>query len=1365
MKRYSNNHMPTPLDLFRPCALPVLLSIAVVVGWCLSADRADAADSAAAVMIPAQAPRDTMPDPADLVAWPEEIYPVFSPSSPVNATWLMDAPAGKHGPVAPGKDGRLRFGDGTPARFWGTTLVYGMTFPEKKEEIVPLADAIAAYGYNLVRFHHNDLNWRGIGYIKAGSSYELDPTDIDRLDLLASELIKRGIYLYVDCLDSRQLLADVGLEGWEDMKDNTGWKGLFPHPAVVAAWKRAAQIFLDHTNPYTGRRWADEPAVAVVECINENGPFWDWNFKISARFRTWCDQQWNAWLRDAYHDRANLDKQWTDANGQAGLFADEDPAKDNVFHPPLAPVLEWDRPNHSKTRGAARVNDYYRFLADQSRGFYEDAVKHLRGIGYKSLIIGSHELQGPLDEFTEARSTGTLASHLYANAATAWGARPGSKGVVVEGVDVRSNNWFANLLRVKVAGVPGVNGEWTGGSLTNRADVNVAVAAACAFQRVDASAHFSLAHRWAGAQLPAKDCFFDWQDYRKAFGMTFTSMHDIPWMSANRVCAAIFIRGDLAPAKVKVHVAYSDEDLLEQNLHALGISGGGGTIGDAALFLPLIHQVECISFATAYEGDADVVFMTGRTASGDYRKARHAVLVGDNPYLDHHHQRRDLGAPARAVAPGVKIATLEKPTVFTVTAPWRAARKLSFARYEGAIERASVPTGATPIGTSEDGAYVLGWIDDRFLVLPNGRAFGDAIHDTRWLYRLYLEACHRWKIPVGANSADAGEYVTDTGEMTVDWAHGTMVIDTPRTQGFSGYAGLRGDNRASHFACAIEQPYATVLLTSVDGRPLAESARMLLVANGRDQNTGEVVETKAGGHLELVKSGSAPILVEALRGSATLRGVKAKELTVRALDHRGRRLGTVETTATDDTLTIPLSPRWKTVWFEISSKESVGEDAPAADIAAWPAAAGAAPVAVTKPKLIALDAFFAAINQPGDAPSGGTAAPAAGARVVLAEGAALTPQAYGNAKAANGADGAELTFGKINQEWYGGVGFAIVVPAGTDASACTGIVLSLKGDGTQPREAYLDLKLAGGGSFRSRNINAMFESDDWHEVVLSQVDFKASGKDQKDAPIAWDKIQRIDVSCVGPLMEAKSQGVLRSVQLAMKAADAAAPGTPDQQKLPALPPITPLEGPRLAIPFVPGATFEADGKPTEAAWRQAVGIAMDEDQVPAWQFTGTFLATGTRSAKETASFWLVATEEGLGLVAVVDKGEATVIANQGDWWRNDCVEVFSDAKLALDKPTKQLFLAYRRADVDKAAASDAGIRIGRASLARGYLLEALIPWASLGFAAMPVGEFGIDLQADIVHANGASVQLCYATGTNEAYMSAKRYLTAKIRTP
>ena len=1329
--------------------------------------------------IPVAPPKQALPAKEDLIKWHLPGYPVFAKDSIGNLqNWLLDAPAGKHGHVKVLPSGQLEFTDGSPANFWGTTTVFGTTFPEKREEVIKLADAIASRGYNMVRFHHNDIARAGLGYLQTDpqSNHLLDKKGMDRLDFFIAELIKRGVYIYIDIVDYRTFKAEDGFEDYKEFKKlgNYGWKGVFPHPKIVAAWKRSVKSLLNHKNPYTGKTYGEDPAMVTIEIINENGPFWDWSFKVTPSILKWYDEEWNKWLLKKYKTRDALDAAWTDSKGVKGLFKNEDPVKGNVFRPRLGKIDEWDRSYRSKTSGAARYNDYNRYLSEITVNFYKTAKKHIRDLGFKGVVIGSHELRGPLNRYTEFKGTGTVAAHLYAPDMVAWRARPGNSGVSVNGVDVTANNWFSNFQRVKVQGAPGINGEWTARGKVYRADGNLAVAAGSAFQGLTQSAHFSYGHRWRKVRMPDYNDMFIYKHYMNKIAFNFSNHHDFPWMVINRICAPLFIRKDFKKPINKIHIGYSRSDIYEQNLHALGLSGGSGSIGGASNFLPLMHNLECKFFDDVYDGDADVVFMTGRSSSGDYSKAKHAVLVGDNPYVDPYHKVRDIGLPAKKVHPGVKVVTLDKPVEFAVKWPWEKEKKLKFDSLEGAIELSSIPAGAQAIGKSADGKYTLGWLDDRFLVLPNGRSFQNAVADARWLYRLYLASCKRWQINTGKNSLDNHTIFTDTGEMAVDWGYGTLQIDTPKTQGFSGFMGWRKSNVTADLECSTENPYANVVATAADNVPLSQSKKILLVAVGRMQNSGEKLGRNKAGQFTVVKTGKAPCLVEGIRGSVKLKNVNAEKMRIFALGQTGNRLGEISSATREaGVLNFRLSPEWGTLWYEISVAE--GQDVKLAKTDSWPLALTPAPT-YPKPKLIPLNKYFKLINSRSGAKKAKTITVAKDSSRVMLKSykAGQKVFAYGNAKASIDLDEEKqdvmrIQFGKIDRQWFGGTWMDVKPQIALKQQDINGIGLQFKGDGTKPRDSYIYVSLASGGKYRSQNINTAFEDDSWRDLILKADSFVVDPALVKKKPEVAKKlaptpdlsqVKRIDFVCVGPLMDQSSVGYISNIYLAVKKSASQTVGNPIRTKITATK--VPLTR-KISLPYVETAGIKADGIIDEKVWEKALGLSIDETTVPEWHFFGSHIVDGKRNKKQKADFWILATDKGLALIAKVKTGNDQVISEKEAWWMGDCVEVFSDVENKGAKPTKQLFLGYKRSGADVPSSSGKNVKIGRAKLSDGYLLEALISWQDLGFKDVPDKEFGLEFQVDFAApGKGRVLQMCYGTGTNEAYIKSDQYLKVKL---
>jgi hypothetical protein len=80
--------------------------------------------------------------------------------------------------------------------------------------------------------------------------------------------------------------------------------------------------------------------------------------------------------------------------------------------------------------------------------------------------------------------------------------------------------------------------------------------------------------------------------------------------------------------------------------------------------------------------------------------------------------------------------------------------------------------------------------------------------------------------------------VSDTGEVRHDWGRGLITVDTARSQGFTGFPGatpvrlrdVRVELRGGRFA--------SVVVASLDGEPIAASRRLLITAVGRAANDG-----------------------------------------------------------------------------------------------------------------------------------------------------------------------------------------------------------------------------------------------------------------------------------------------------------------------------------------------------------------------------------------------------------------------------------------------------------------------------------------------------------------------------------------------
>jgi len=224
-------------------------------------------------------------------------------------------------PVTVGADGHFVAGR-ERIRFLGVNLCFGACFPQQ-EDAPKIAARMAKFGINIVRFHHMDMQ-RFPNGIWAGSR-QLSPEALARLDFFIAQLQRRGIYVNLNLLVSRQFTAADGLPA---EIEKVGWKeqatvGFFSTPALELQ-KEYARALLTHQNPHTGRTYAEEPGVACVEIHNENGLIHSWLGgvidELPAVFQRDLQLRWNVWLRQRYGTTDKLRAAW---NARAEPVGDE----------------------------------------------------------------------------------------------------------------------------------------------------------------------------------------------------------------------------------------------------------------------------------------------------------------------------------------------------------------------------------------------------------------------------------------------------------------------------------------------------------------------------------------------------------------------------------------------------------------------------------------------------------------------------------------------------------------------------------------------------------------------------------------------------------------------------------------------------------------------------------------------------------------------------------------------------------------------------------------------------------------------------------------------------------------------------------
>ncbi len=229
----------------------------------------------------------------------------------VNLSFLLDAPAGKGGFIRI-RNGHLAKPNGERFRIWGVNFTAASCFPSKENAPV-VAEHLARFGINCVRFHFLDSNWSGSLFVKGrDNTRALDPQQFDRLDYFIAELKKRGIYTNLNLNVGRNYRKGDGVKDYEYLGLAKVVNYFDEH--IQSLHKEYAKQLLTHHNPYTKSEYRYEPAIAVVEMVNENSIVEAWfSDRLLGKNKkkhpgTWADitpwyanqltKRYNEWLKE-----------------------------------------------------------------------------------------------------------------------------------------------------------------------------------------------------------------------------------------------------------------------------------------------------------------------------------------------------------------------------------------------------------------------------------------------------------------------------------------------------------------------------------------------------------------------------------------------------------------------------------------------------------------------------------------------------------------------------------------------------------------------------------------------------------------------------------------------------------------------------------------------------------------------------------------------------------------------------------------------------------------------------------------------------------------------------------------------------------
>lgn len=315
-------------------------------------------------------------------------------TSRINMQNWLHKPAGRHGFVQMKKDD-LVFSDGTPVKFWGVNIAGNKPFVPQ-DEAKKWAHFMAAYGINAVRFHK--FTWDATDGVH---STQLTEEKWKAFDFFNSELKSKGIYyawshIYghrVRPADSSRLLAYKEVAEtkfpWSHINGTTASLVNFAEDLQALNIELTVNM-LNHVNPVTGLRYADDPALACIELQNEDNIFWsamEATLKQTPTYRALLCRKFSSWLKNKYRTNGALEAAW----GKEALPKDESLEKATIYPQPNHGLFshESEKASKNKTPLPKHIVDKALFLYEEQTKFYSKFEKAIRNTGYKGLLVGS----------------------------------------------------------------------------------------------------------------------------------------------------------------------------------------------------------------------------------------------------------------------------------------------------------------------------------------------------------------------------------------------------------------------------------------------------------------------------------------------------------------------------------------------------------------------------------------------------------------------------------------------------------------------------------------------------------------------------------------------------------------------------------------------------------------------------------------------------------------------------------------------------------------------------------------------------------------------------------------------------------------
>lgn len=438
--------------------------------------------------------------------------------------------AGSKGWVQVDQGGHLHFErDGHAQRFLCASMVPSAPnggLPNKVEAD-RWVEQLSRMGYNLVRLHYIDA----ILMTGRKGDFDYDPVELDRLHYLMARLKSAGIYWIADAMTSNNgAYGDVQPHRWIHRHNLT--ERLLYDPSALEHWKRLVTSLWGQVNPYTGLTPIHDPAMLGVILVNEGSLAF--LATLRGEYPKELQAPFGVWLASRYRDAAALNKSWAAEVSKGDQFGRS---------------AELPR----KIRGTGqRDRDFSTFVAELELNLFKNMDAHIRARGFKGLTTAYNNWKVYNADVSRG-AVGWIDMHGYQSLPSG-AIQPGSKleqssifdTAGLYGRQIADTRQWGKPFTVTEYGQPFWN--------TWRHESAAWIPALAAFQDWDAICQF--------AELPVILSYGESGTPRRQAMYPFGVGADPIARGGERLAALLFLRGDVAPSRVRVKLGLDQKQVF-----------------------------------------------------------------------------------------------------------------------------------------------------------------------------------------------------------------------------------------------------------------------------------------------------------------------------------------------------------------------------------------------------------------------------------------------------------------------------------------------------------------------------------------------------------------------------------------------------------------------------------------------------------------------------------------------------------------------------------------------------------------------------------------------------------------------------------